>query len=173
MHCCCRRGVAHSQGVAVVPEVFDTAPQLVHHCDDSHWRAQAGLQQRVASVLSDSTYGCAGHQRLPGHSLGGVPDAPLVTLYSGWSYVLVLAGPEQAASWRRSGATPIRRYLLPDVMFPADRSWLVSTLWDDDWSCVGGPVRLVDSLLNHPDLRSRVRRVSLDEDATPPGHRAI
>lgn len=58
-------------------------------------------------------------------------------------------------------------------MFPADRSWLVSTLWDDDWTCVGGPVPLVDALLNHPDLRSHVRRVSLDEDATPPEHWAI
>ena len=27
---------------------------------------------------------------------------------------------------------------LPDLMFPADRSWLVSTLWDDDRTCVGG-----------------------------------
>lgn len=96
-----------------------------------------------------------------------------VTLYSGWPYVLVQAGPKEAASWRRTGATPARPYLLPDLMFPADRSWLVSTLWDDDWTCVGGPVPLVDALLNHPDLRSHVRRVSLDEDATPPGHWAI
>ncbi|OBB96537.1 hypothetical protein A5782_04940 [Mycobacterium sp. 852002-40037_SCH5390672] len=101
------------------------------------------------------------------------PDAPPVSLYSGWPYVLVQAGPQEAASWRRTGATPIRPYLLPDLMFPADRSWLVSTLWDDDWTCVGGPVLLVDALLAHPDLRYRVRRVGLNEDATPPGHRAI
>ncbi len=98
------------------------------------------------------------------------PEAPPVTLYAGWHYVLVQAGPEEAASWRGIGATPL---LLPELMFPADRSWLVTTLWDDDWTCVGGPVPLVDALLNHPDLRARVRRVSLDEDATPPGHRAI
>ena len=30
------------------------------------------------------------------------PDAPMVTLYAGWHYVLVEAGPEQAATWRRS-----------------------------------------------------------------------
>jgi hypothetical protein len=100
-------------------------------------------------------------------------DAPLVSLYPGWSYVLVLAGPKQAASWRRSGVADGRPDVLPELMFPADRSWLVSTLWDDDWSCVGGPIPLVEALLNHPDLRSRVRRVSLDEDATPPGHRAM
>src|SRR5215813_1984026 len=28
------------------------------------------------------------------------PGAPMVTLYSGWHYVLVEAGPEQAAAWR-------------------------------------------------------------------------
>ncbi len=101
------------------------------------------------------------------------PDAPPVTLYAGWPYVLVQAGPEEAASWRRIGAASIRPHLLPDLMFPVDRSWLVSTLWDDDWTCVGGPVPLVEALLNHPDLRGRVRRASLDDDATPPGHRAI
>jgi hypothetical protein len=40
-------------------------------------------------------------------------------------------------------------------MFPADRSWLVSTLWDDDWSCIGGPGRLVHNFLRDPDLRAR------------------
>ena len=29
------------------------------------------------------------------------PDAPRVTLYTGWDYVLAEAGPEQAAAWRR------------------------------------------------------------------------
>ena len=28
-------------------------------------------------------------------------------------------------------------------MFPAGRSWLVSTRWDDDWTWIGGPGRLV------------------------------
>ncbi len=31
------------------------------------------------------------------------PDAPKVTLYSDWHYVLVEAGPEQAATWRQHG----------------------------------------------------------------------
>jgi hypothetical protein len=39
------------------------------------------------------------------------PDAPKVTLYYGWHYVLVEAGPEQAATWPeaatgRSGRAP-------------------------------------------------------------------
>jgi hypothetical protein len=102
------------------------------------------------------------------------PDAPKVTLYAGWSYVLVQAGPAQAASWRRCDDLGSFRWgCLPDLMFPIDRSWLVSTLSDDDWTCVGGPAALVDGFLSRPDLRSRVQRVSLGEDATPPGHQAI
>ena len=60
---------------------------------------------------------------------------------------------------------------LPNVMFPADRSWLVSTLWDDDWTCIGGPAALVDRFLHHPDLQARP--VALGQDATPPGHQAL
>lgn len=101
------------------------------------------------------------------------PNAPMVRLYVGWSYVLVLAGPEQAVGWRRDNSHPLRPLLLPDLMFPADRSWLVSTLWDDTWTCVGGPVQLVDALLGDPYLRPRVRRVGLNDVATPPGHHAI
>ena len=54
-------------------------------------------------------------------------------------------------------------------MFPTDRSWLVSTLWDDDWTCVGGPGDLVDDVLGDPELGPRSGRVALDHDATPPG----
>jgi len=96
------------------------------------------------------------------------PDAPMVTLYPGWHYVLVQAAPEQAASWRRSGYWSFWKGALPNLMFPADRSWLVSTLWDDDWSCVGGPAELVAGFLRHGDLEARP--VALGEDATPPGH---
>jgi hypothetical protein len=87
-------------------------------------------------------------------------------------YVLVEAGPEQAATWRKDEEHG--KEVLPDLMFPADRAWLFSTLWDDDWTCIGGTRELVDAFLNHPDLRHRVREVkSLVEDATPPGHTAI
>jgi hypothetical protein len=96
------------------------------------------------------------------------PDAPKVTLYSGWHYVLVEAGPEQAATWRRYGDWSFWKGAMPNLMFPADRSWLVSTLWDDDWSCIGGSAGLVDRFLRHPDLQARL--VALGQDATPPGH---
>jgi hypothetical protein len=76
------------------------------------------------------------------------------------------SAPEQAAGWRQRDW----KLAIPDLMFPADRSWLLSTLWDDDWTCVGGPEPLVSSLLSHPLLGGRTRRVGVDEDATPPGH---
>ena len=97
------------------------------------------------------------------------PGAPMVTLYAGWHYVLVEAGPEQATAWRRHD--PGTYGTLPNLMFPADRSWLASTLWDDDWTCIGGSVSLMDSFLRHPDLEAR--RTVLGHDATPPGHQAL
>ena len=96
------------------------------------------------------------------------PDAPKVTLYYGWHYVLVEAGPEQAATWRQYGDWSFCKGALPNLMFPADRSWLVSTLWDDDWTCIGAPAELVDRFVRHPGLQAR--RVVLGQDATPPGH---
>jgi hypothetical protein len=98
------------------------------------------------------------------------PDAPRVEMYAHWSYVLVEAGPDQAGGWRsndRWGES------LPDLMFPADRSWLLTTLWDDDWTCIGGPRTLVEAVMAHSVLTERAREVdpsmSMDE-ACPPGH---
>jgi hypothetical protein len=96
-------------------------------------------------------------------------DAPMVSLYANWPYVLIEAGPEQAGGWREPGWKGV----LPDLIFPADRSWLLSTLWDDDWTCIGGPRAMVDALLAHHDLRGRAREVDPSmEDSTPPGHTA-
>jgi len=97
-------------------------------------------------------------------------NAPRVTLYSGWGYVLVEAGPKQAATWR-TGHMRSQHGTLPDMIFPADRSWLVSALWDDSWTCVGGPRRLVDALVR--DTLVQAREVQLGEDATPPGRHYI
>lgn len=94
------------------------------------------------------------------------PDAPRVTLYSDWRYVLVQAGPDEALSWRRNLQS--WRAPGPDLVFPDDRAWLMSWLWDDDWRCLGGSSELIDRFLRQPQLE--VRRVELGEDATPPGH---
>jgi hypothetical protein len=93
------------------------------------------------------------------------PVAPKVSLYWNWPYVLVEAGPEQALTWRSGhmrGPGP-----LPDLVFPADRSWLVSALWDDLWADIGGTVALITALQGNPLVNAR--RVGTDEDALPPG----
>ena len=99
-------------------------------------------------------------------------DAPKVMLYTGWRYVLGLAGPEQAATWRSApaGLSNWKSTELPDVLFPEDRAWLLSTLWDDDWSCIGGSKALIDDLLEDPVLGPKTQRVTTDQDSTPPGH---
>jgi hypothetical protein len=53
-------------------------------------------------------------------------------------------------------------------MFPADRSWLVSSRWDDTWACIGGPEPLISDLLSDPVLAANARRVDTQQDATPP-----
>lgn len=92
-------------------------------------------------------------------------SAPKVTLYWGWHYVLVEAGPEQAGSWRPSGDwTNWKTTELPELIFPRDRSWLLSTLWDDDWTWVGGPEALIADLLADDVLASRARRVTVGHE---------
>lgn len=61
--------------------------------------------------------------------------------------------------------------MLPELVWPADRSWLLSNLYDDDWSYVGGNASLIRSLQDDPILTAR--RVQLGEDSIPPGHMAI
>ncbi len=96
------------------------------------------------------------------------PEAPRVALYVGWPYVLLEGGPQQALTSRSNADSTPWHSALPELMFPLDRSWLVSTMWDDDWRCVGGPAALVDALLMRPELEAR--SVMPDDDATPPGH---
>jgi hypothetical protein len=96
-------------------------------------------------------------------------DAPRTTLYANWRYVLVQAGPQQALEWRPPG-TDVWNGPLPDLVFPADRSWLFSTLWDDEWSCIGGPEPLIAAFATDPLIGPLTRRVALSEDATPPGY---
>lgn len=57
--------------------------------------------------------------------------------------------------------------VLPDLFFPEDRSWLVSALWDDTWTCVGGSNTLIEALEHDPLVRTY--RVTPDVDAMPPG----
>ena len=96
------------------------------------------------------------------------PYASRTTLYLGYGYVLIEAGPAQAAGWRDEGFS----WTLPELMFPADRSWLLSTMWDDGWTSIGGSRQLVDGFLSDDTLGPRTRRVALGPASTPPGHAA-
>jgi hypothetical protein len=154
---------------SAIPPVFDRyATIVVPERDDAAWAAQ---DRALVAVLGDESV----NQRWwLGYLDTGAddivfPEAPRVTLYAKWRYALVEAGPEQALSWREP--TWRHRRTLPDVIFPADRRWLASRLFDDDWICVGGPAALVHKLVRHPDLKTR--RVELGHDATPPGHIAM
>lgn len=71
-------------------------------------------------------------------------------VYSRWPYVLVEAGPREARNWRSDEGR--WHTALPELMFPADRSWLLSSGWDDAWACVGGSNDLISALLAEPDL---------------------
>ncbi len=88
-----------------------------------------------------------------GPQQSGIPYAPRVIPFYGHQYVLVEAGPQQAAAWRTEGWN----WALPDLMFPADRSWMLSTGWDDTWTCIGGPEPLISSFKHHPVLGQRVK----------------
>jgi hypothetical protein len=93
------------------------------------------------------------------------PSAPKVSLYWDWPYLLVEAGPTQALTWRTGHMRG--NGSLPDLFFPADHSWLVSALWDDTWTDVGGSTELITALHRNPLVTARPVRP--DEDALPPG----
>jgi hypothetical protein len=84
------------------------------------------------------------------------PFAPRVTPFYGHQYVLIKAGPQQAVAWRQQGWN----WALPDLMFPQDRSWLLSTGWDDSWTCIGGPEWLISEFLRDTILGPRTERLT-------------
>jgi len=151
---------------AAIPAVFDAYVTVAEPDDDDQWNKH---DRAVVALLSQHSAGQAWWLGYLDTGADDVvfPDAPRVHLYYGWHYVLVEAGSQQAATWRHDRGM---HGVLPELIFPADRSWLMSTLWDDGWSYIGGPAGLTESFVRHPDLQARP--VKLDEDAVPPGHQA-
>ncbi len=156
---------AHGRSVTTaIPPVFDayaTFYQLENISTAAHEQA----------VVAELTRHTAAQPWWLGYLATGAHDVvfshvPTVTLYWGWHYVFVEAGPEQALAWR-TGHMRSAAGSLPDLFFPADRSWLVSALWDDSWTCIGGPADLIDTLQQNPLVNAR--RVQPHEDALPPG----
>jgi hypothetical protein len=72
------------------------------------------------------------------------------------AYVLAQAGPHEARTWRSDEGCWFTA--LPEMMFPADTSWLVSSLWDDAWACIGGSAELIAALLGESQLRAAAER---------------
>jgi hypothetical protein len=94
-------------------------------------------------------------------------DAPRTSLF-GWDYVLVQAGPDQALKWRSSCAPDVAwKGALPDLIFPADHSWMLFTAWDDRWSGIGGSTDLIESFGRDPRLGPRTQRLASPNRADP------
>ncbi|MCY7365109.1 MAG: hypothetical protein LH469_07345 [Frankiaceae bacterium] len=147
--------------IPLVFEAYGTFHKPDHATEENHERA-------VVEVLRKNTADQSwwlGYLDTGAHDVV-FPEAPLVTLYWDWSYILVEAGPKQALSWR-TGHMRGPHGSLPDLFFPTDRSWLVSGLWDDTWSCVGGSDALIEALTREP--LANARPVRPDEDSLPPG----
>jgi hypothetical protein len=151
---------------SAIPPVFDSYATVEIPSDDAERRAGDAALLRLLTAQSGAQPWSLGYLDTGVHDVV-FDDAPRVTLYAGWHYVLVEAGPFQADIWRDDA--PLRGRL-PDLIYPADHSWLLSTLWDDDWRSVGGNAALIRALLSEPDVHART--VNPDENATPPGHHA-
>src|ERR1017187_4315601 len=101
---------------AAIPPVFDAYATVV--LPDSY-EEQEKHDRAVSALLTEQS---AGQPWWLGYLDTGAddivfPDAPMVTLYSGWHYVLVEAGPKQAATWRHNapGVVLARRLAQLDV----------------------------------------------------------
>ncbi|MGI5520837.1 hypothetical protein ACQEUX_07765 [Micromonospora sp. CA-259024] len=155
-----------TQGLSIttaIPPVFDV--YATFHPPDgvsSHAHENAVINELVGCTPEQPWW--LGYLDTGAHDIV-FPRAPRVTLYWGWSYVLVEAGPEQALTWRTGHMRGDGS--LPDLFFPADRSWLVSALWDDTWTDIGGSVDVLAALQRNPLVNARL--VHPDEDALPPG----
>ncbi len=158
--------LGHTITAAIPPAFSRYATVLIPEEDGAKTLADAALVQVLHLQTPDQPWWL-------GYLDTGLADvvdsaAPRVSIYVGWPYVLRQGGPQQALTARTNSNSTPWHSALPELVFPADRSWLVSTMWDDDWRCVGGPAALIDALLSRPELETR--SVLPEEDATPPGY---
>lgn len=148
---------------AAIPPVFDAYATF-------HPPEGVGIEAHERAVVDELVEHTSGQPWWLGYLDTGAHDvvfplAPKLSLYCGWSYLLVEAGPEQALTWRTGHMRGAGS--LPDLFFPADHSWLVSALWDDTWTDIGGTAALITALQRNPPVGARP--VDPDEDALPPG----
>jgi hypothetical protein len=148
---------------AAIPRVFEAYATFYEPNGVATAAHERAVVNRLAQLTPDQPW-WLGYLDTGAHSVV-FEDVPKVSLYWNWPYVLVAAGPEQALSWR-TGHMRAQYGVLPDLFFPADRSWLVSALWDDTWTCIGGPSSVIAALEHHPLIQAR--GVQPDVDAKPP-----
>jgi hypothetical protein len=90
-----------------------------------------------------------------------IVDGPKVDFFH--QYLLFTGALDEAGQW---GARPYgpgipRDINSPNLMWPADHAWFVTTNIDGDWTGVGGTTALADELLLEPRLE--VARTSYDD----------
>ncbi len=148
--------------VTEVPPIFAAYCRLELPDDASN--AQAAHDQAVVELLSAGSG--SGQPWWLGYLEYGIgidlvfDDAPRTHLFT-WDYVLVQAGPEQALKWRPSCDPDVAwKGALPDLIFPADHSWMLFTSWDDHWSGIGGSKDLIERFTRDPQLGPRTRRLA-------------
>lgn len=162
----CSTRVGRTVLSAIPPGYARYATVIIAGDDQGKTRSDLALVEVLQAHTADQPWWL-------GYLETGVADlvdagAPRVSVYVGWPYVLLQGGPQQALASRAHRDSTPWHSALPELMFPSDRSWLISTMWDDDWRCIGGPAALVDAVLMRPELEARV--VMPDGDVTPPGH---
>jgi hypothetical protein len=160
-----------NEGISAGPTIASAVPPIYEsYCTlevpENHTAELARHEQAVIELLTEQT---PDQPWWLGYLDTGASDivfpyAPRTIMYYGYGYVLVEAGPQQAASWREE---PFN-WTLPELMFPTDRSWLVSTMWDDAWSSLGGSQHLIERILADTTLGPRARRTSPSENIQPP-----
>src|SRR5450432_2358699 len=110
-----------------VPSGFDayctTVPPGPDHEDDERVRHEQAVIEVFTAHTADQSW-WLGYLDT-GASDVVFPYAPRTTLYYGYGYVVVEAGPWQAAQCRHPDGFDEP---LPDLIFPAERSWLLTTM---------------------------------------------
>lgn len=119
---------------------------------DGYGWVRAGTAQ---ALLERSRFGAVplvGRLFRPLHAFapGAVPPevlkGPLVNLPMR-SYLLYRGAVEKASAWMR-----FPYWQTPNLWWPADRSWIVATEIDLDWTYVGGSDAVIQRVLNDPRL---------------------
>ena len=132
-------GPRHAHLAASPDQVWSWAP---HECD-----LDAVTAERLFKLLASQTG--PGDQCLSGQWEGGSSgwdtDVLLVTRY--WNYFVWRARFRDVAEWLRQPYSFERQLHVPHVVWPADRSWFLATLYSGHSNYLAASRTLIDSVL--------------------------